>query len=396
MSESNLKWTPEDWEHTFVHLQRAERMLLLRRIAWVASTVCGAAIAAFVFIGDSEDQVDHASNKETPVEEVAHLEKPATPEQPESKGSSATTSIAFAEVVEKDGPCDANERTDSEKTIPSDLRVSEAAQQPQFDKGSNSASQENSSETLFIPGNSRAVDAKFSNSTDHLLSLTRRSETLQLLCRINAEFEQSTQPRVLQNDTYITWPIPAANSHVPLRFFFDVNHRGLAVEAPFTVAQTGRMLWEVYPGLSFETATKNWSAWHPGSTPSSPMRLKRVATDFAIQSHLGVAGMTSLNYTLKIGAVLQLEYDWARRMDYGEWNPEAEDWNVLELENSWGRVTESSPFAFNWGARVDWAIAPDWTIVSILGVEHRFTQALSAAQITEEHSPFWLQIGIVR
>ena len=184
--------------------------------------------------------------------------------------------------------------------------------------------------------------------------------------------------------------MPARLSVLPIQ-------RGVLVESPHTVAYAGLVRIELTPGLSLVTEQAQWSAWHPAPVYGSPDVLRRVTSDFAIQSQLTLSGMMPIGHLVELGVTVGLKYELTRRMDHGVWNADANAWNEVIDSQVWGRVEEANPWSASLGLRMDYAVAPEWKVVTHIGWSaQRDLQRKQPAIEVLSPSPLLLQIGIQR
>lgn len=190
--------------------------------------------------------------------------------------------------------------------------------------------------------------------------------------------------------------IPTA-LHVPARLSVLPVQRGVLVESPHTVAHAGPVRIELTPGLSLVTEQAQWSAWHPAPVYGSPDVLRRVTSDFAIQSQLTLSGMMPIGHLVELGVTAGLKHELTRRMDHGVWNADANAWEEVIDSEVWGRVEEANPWSALLGLRMDYAVAPEWKVVAHIGwsAQGDLQRKQPAIEVLSP-SPLWLQFGIQR
>jgi hypothetical protein len=421
-NRNDLQWRPEDWEHTLGHLRKAERLLLLK--TWgVGTAVAGTVVtaAAVYFQPEPISDAPVVTNRIEAVEAVQPIDVDAA-------ANAASVSTTWAEAVEAAEAAEAEEVAllgDSE--IPENATATPAPSTPalavpvQADLVSAVPTPANAEPKAAVPEAPRPAEYR---SDSPLATTMSNRELRQAILETESatdaaadaagdvEFEQALSllerlapahlahgeiPQFNQANKELSNVIVADRNVPPLRLSALPVQKGIALESPVTVGWAGGARLELTPGLSLATAPVQWTAWHPGEAFGSPSELRQVHSDLAIRSHAIVSGMKALSPVLEVGISVGVQVELTRRMDHGNWNPDANAWDEVFESDVWGRVEEANPWSAVAGLRLDYAVAPEWKIVAQAGWTMASDLARKQPAIdVSTSSPVWIQIGIQR
>ena len=403
---NDLQWRPEDWQHTLGHLRRAERLLALKTWGLGTAVVGTVATGTALYLQPEEPTegpaVATVEQVESPVHAAGTIEEMESLTWDEALSSQGGQGTEGFEAASVEAPLISGSTSpmgkvseDEPSTVQSDegLPVRAEESQPQ---GADQAvrtfaqAQAQAQAQAHVQAAANAnVPLQEEAVPPANLRLLKSRDGLLLSESPDAVF--SGQPRTG------TVSLPPRALHVPARLSVLPVQRGVLVESPHTVAHAGPVRIELTPGLALVTEEAQWSAWHPAPVYGNPDVLRRVTSDLAIQSQLALSAMVPLGHLIELGVTAGLKYELTRRLDHGVWNPDANAWDeVYELE-TWGRVEEASPWSALFGLRLDYAVAPEWKVVTQVG--WNIQDDLQHKQPDIEVSPrsaFWLQIGIQR
>lgn len=388
-NRNDLQWRPEDWQHTLGHLRRAERLLALK--TWGLGTVVVGSVATgtALYLQPEEptedadvaivEQVEASVNPISTADEikVLTLDEALSPEGGQDADGFDPSSLEASPVSSSTSPI-GEHMADGYGAI----RLEESRQ----DGADESPSQGLGQVERTITQAQTVSQAAVPPSDLRLLKLRNG-----ILSSGSLAAALLGQPR-----TGAASIIPTA-LHVPARLSVLPVQRGVLVESPHTVAHAGPVRIELTPGLSLVTEQAQWSAWHPAPVYGSPDVLRRVTSDFAIQSQLTLSGMMPIGHLVELGVTAGLKHELTRRMDHGVWNADANAWEEVIDSEVWGRVEEANPWSALLGLRMDYAVAPEWKVVAHIGwsAQGDLQRKQPAIEVLSP-SPLWLQFGIQR
>ena len=389
-SRNDLQWRPEDWQHTLGHLRRAERLLALKTWGLGTAVVGTVATGTALYLQPEE-----------PTKDVTV----ATVEQVEAPANAASTAeeikvITWDEVLSPQGEQDADgfepisleasQVIGSKSVVREEIEAEPNTFRPE--EGRLDRVEEPQSQNL------RQVERRFTQAQTAPQEETAPPADLRLLkLRNGLLFSETLAAAFLSQPRTGAVSITPTALHVPARLSVLPVQRGVLVESPHTVAHVGSVRMELTPGLSLVTEDVQWSAWHPAPVYGSPDVLRRVTSDFAIQSQLTLSGMIPFGHLVELGVTAGLRHELTRRMDHGVWNADANAWDEVFDSEVWGRVEEANPWSALLGLRMDYAVAPEWKVVAQMGwIAQRDLQRKQPAIEVLSPSPLWLQIGIQR
>lgn len=389
-NRNDLQWRPEDWQHTLGRLSRAERLLALKTWGLGTAVVGTVAIGTALYLQPEEPTEDATA---------------ATVEQVEAPATAANTAEEIKALTWEEA-LSLHEEQDADGFEPTSLEASLVS-------GSKSSVRENvEAETnTFRPEEGR-LDRAEEPQSQNLSQVERRFTQAQTAPQEEAAPPVDLRLLKLRNGLLLSESLDAAflgqprtgagsitstTLHVPARLSVLPVQRGVLVESPHTVAHVGSVRMELTPGLSLVTEDVQWSAWHPAPVYGSPDVLRRVTSDFAIQSQLTLSGMMPIGHLVELGVTAGLMHGLTRRMDHGVWNADANAWDEVFDSEVWGRVEEANPWSALLGLRMDYAVAPEWKVVAQMGwIAQRDLQRKQPAIEVSSSSPLLLQIGIQR
>lgn len=388
-NRNDLQWRPEDWQHTLGHLRRAERLLALK--TWGLGT----AVVGTIATGTALYLQPEEPNEDATVATVEQVEAPANA----VSAADEIKALAWDEALSPQGEQEADgfEPSSLEASLVSgstspigeDMVGEPSAVGP--DEGRPDGAEDSPSQGI------GPVERAIAQAQTVSQAAVPRSDLRLLKLRNGILSTESLAATLLgQPRTGAASIIPTVLC-VPARLSILPVQRGVLVESPHTVAHAGPVRIELTPGLSLVTEQAQWSAWHPAPVYGSPDVLRRVTSDFAIQSQLTLSGMMPIGHLVELGVTAGLKHELTRRMDHGVWNADANAWDEVIDSEVWGRVEEANPWSALLGLRMDYAVAPEWKVVAHLGWSaQRDLQRKQPAIEVLSPSPLWLQIGIQR
>ena len=389
-NRNDLQWRPEDWQHTLGHLRRAERLLALK--TWGLGTVVVGSVATgtALYLQPEEPTEDAA------VETVEQFEAPANAVGAADEIKALTWDEALSPQGEQEADgfepssLEASLVSDSTSPIGEDMVGEPTAVGP--DEGRPDGAEDSPSQGI---GQVKRTIAQAQTASREEAAPTADLRLLKL--RNGILSGESLAATLLGQPRTGAASIISTALHVPARLSVLPVQRGVLVESPHTVAHAGPVRIEFTPGLSLVTEQAQWSAWHPAPVYGSPDVLRRVTSDFAIQSQLTLSGMMPIGHLVELGVTAGLKHELTRRMDHGIWNADANAWDEVIDSEVWGRVEEANPWSALLGLRMDYAVAPEWKVVAHIGwsAQGDLQRKQPAIEVLSAR-PLWLQIGIQR
>lgn len=392
---NDLKWRPEDWEHTLGHLRKAERLLLLK--TWGIGTAVAGTVATAAVVYFQPEPISDTPEVTDRIEAVEAVQ----PIDVDAAVDAASTSITWAEAFDAAEAEEVAPSGDSEipKNMPATPALPNAAPKATLPEAPRPAEYRSDFSSVTTGSNRELRHAIL--ETDVVADAVADVEFEMAMSALErlapAHLAHNEIPQFCQAHQELSNVIVADRKVPPLRLSALPVRKGVALESPVTVGWAGGARLELTPGLSLVTAPVQWTAWHPGEAFGSPSELRQVHSDLAIRSHAIVSGMKALSPVLEVGVSAGVQYELTRRMDYGTWNPDANAWDEVFESDVWGRVEEANPWSAFAGLRLDYAVAPEWKIVAQAGWTMASDLARKQPGIdVSTSSPAWIQIGIQR
>lgn len=388
-NRNDLQWRPEDWQHTLGHLRRAERLLALK--TWGLGTVVVGSVAT----GTALYLQPEEPTEDADVATVEQVEAPANAVSAADEIKALTWDQALSPQGEQEAdgfePSSLEASPVSSSTSPIGEHMADGYGAVRLEESRQDGADESPSQGL------GQVERTITQAQTASQAAVPPSDLRLLKLRNGILSSESLAAALLgQPRTGAASIIPTA-LHVPARLSVLPVQRGVLVESPHTVAHAGPVRIELTPGLSLVTEQAQWSAWHPAPVYGSPDVLRRVTSDFAIQSQLTLSGMMPIGHLVELGVTAGLKHELTRRMDHGVWNADANAWDEVIDPEVWGRVEEANPWSALLGLRMDYAVAPEWKVVAHIGwsAQGDLQRKQPAIEVLSP-SPLWLQIGIQR
>jgi len=388
-NRNDLQWRPEDWQHTLGHLRRAERLLAFK--TWGLGTAVVGIVATGTALYLQTDEPTEAPDVAT----VDQVEAPANAVSAADESKALTWDEALSPEGGQDAdgfePSSLEASLVSGSTSPIGEHMADEYGAVRLEESRPDGADESPSQGL------GQAEREITQAQTASQAAVPPADLRLLKLRNGILSSESLAAALLGQPRTGAVSLTPTALHVPARLSALPIQRGVLVESPHTVAHAGPVRIELTPGLALVTEEAQWSAWHPAPVYGNPDVLRRVTSDLAIQSQLALSAMVPLGHLIELGVTTGLKYELTRRLDHGVWNPDANAWDeVYELE-TWGRVEEASPWSALFGLRLDYAVAPEWKVVTQVGWNTQ--DDLQHKQPAIEVSPrsaLWLQIGIQR